>query len=55
MLKWFNRTFMELKSFWHLIMIVQSGGFNRTFMELKFTGLTKPTVNLVGLIVPLWN
>ena len=51
----FNRTFMELKYLYLIMVWTQKYCFNRTFMELKYwyecQKITKATV----LIVPLWN
>ena len=30
-----NRTFVELKHFWLLAVIIEQGSLNRTFVELK--------------------
>ena len=50
-----NCTFMELKFWFVLCLLVGALGSNRTFMELKFKRQFPVLTCEVVLIVPLWN
>ena len=55
MLKSSNRTFMELKFWYHKFKNFGFSGSNRTFMELKSVSRQLATYPVEVLIVPLWN
>ena len=51
----FNRTFMELKLQWRVLISSVIWRFNRTFMELKLDFKLEAVSVSPVLIVPLWN